>query len=206
MQGFIININKVRDEDLIVSILTADKLKTTYRFYGARHSTINLGYLIDFETQISAKSNIVQLRNVIHLAYSWNLDRDRFYFWQQFVRLFYGHLRDVDNLDNFYFELLKDCAGKWHKQNPKRVVVEAYTQLLSYEGRLHSLRECFVCEKMIEDESIALARAFLPAHTKCVHNKGLEPKILKELFTSKQTILIDDDDVEYLYRVVCEGF
>ncbi|MDR2342280.1 MAG: recombination protein RecO, partial [Campylobacteraceae bacterium] len=163
MQGFIININKVRDEDLIVSILTADKLKTTYRFYGARHSTINLGYLIDFETQMSTKSNMLQLRNVIHLAYSWNLDRDRFYFWQQFVKLFYGHLRDIENLDSFYFELLMDCTKKWQKQNPKRVIVEAYLRLLEHEGRLHLLDECFLCEEKITDDEISLARAFLPA-------------------------------------------
>ncbi|MDR1285938.1 MAG: recombination protein RecO [Campylobacteraceae bacterium] len=206
MQGFIININKVRDEDLIVSILTKDKLKTAYRFYGARHSTINLGYLIDFETQISVKSNIAQLRNIIHLAHSWNLDMDRFYFWQQFVKLFYGHLKDIENLDDFYFELLVNCAKKWQKQNPKRVIVEAYLELLFYEGRLHSLEECFLCEEKITSDEVALARAFLPAHTECIHNKGLKMPKLKKLFSTKQTILLDDDEVEYLYMVTQEGF
>ncbi|MDR0579622.1 MAG: recombination protein RecO [Campylobacteraceae bacterium] len=206
MQGFIININKVRDEDLIVCILTVNKLKTTYRFYGARHSTINLGYLIDFETQMSIKTNIAQLRNVIHLAYSWNLDRDRFYFWQQFVKLFYGHLRDIENIDSFYFELLTDCAKKWQRQNPKRVIVEAYLKLLEHEGRLHSLDECFLCEEKITDDKLALARAFLPAHTECIHRKGLEISKVKKLFSTKQTILLDNEEVEYLYLIIEEGF
>jgi len=205
LQGFIVNINKVRDEDLIVSILSADKLRTTYRFYGARHSTINLGYLIDFETQVSSKSSIAQLRNIIHLAQSWNLERDRFYFWQQFVKLFHAHLKDVENIDRFYFDLLNNCAKKWHKQNPKRVAVEAYLQLLAFEGRTHTLEECFLCEEKIE-QKVALARAFLPAHAECIHDKGLDINAVRELFASKQTILMDDEEVEYLYKVVCEGF
>jgi recombinational DNA repair protein (RecF pathway) len=206
MQGFIVNINKAREEDLIVSILTEEKLKTTYRFYGARHSTINLGYLIDFETDSSVKSNMPQLRNVMHLAYAWNANRDRFYFWQQLAKLFYAHLKDIGNIEKFYFELLIFCAKKWHKQNPKRVVVEAYLNLLSHEGRLHSLSECFLCEEKIEMGDIALARAFLPAHTECVRNKGLSYEKIEELFRTKQTISLDDDDVEYLYKIVCEGF
>ncbi|MDR0407899.1 MAG: recombination protein RecO [Campylobacteraceae bacterium] len=205
MQGFIININKVRDEDLMVSILTKDKLKIVYRFYGARHSTINLGYLIDFEIQTSVKSNIAQLRNVIHLAHSWNLDRDRFYIWQQFVKLFYRHLRDIENLDGFYFELLTDCAKKWQKQNPKRVAVEAYLELLQFEGRLHSLDHCFLCEEKITSDEIALARAFLPAHTECIHDKGFDVNKLKQLFDKKKTLFLDDDEAEYLYRVMNEG-
>ena len=49
MQGYIIDIKPVKDDDLIVSILTENELLTTYRFYGARHSNINIGYKIDFE-------------------------------------------------------------------------------------------------------------------------------------------------------------
>jgi recombinational DNA repair protein (RecF pathway) len=206
VQGFIVHINRVKDEDLIVTILSEHKLKTTYRFYGARHSTINLGYLIDFETQISMRSNLAQLRNVIHLAQSWNIDRDRFYFWQNFVKLFYDHLKDVDSIDKFYFDLLMTSAKKWHKQNPKRVSVEAFLELLQFEGRLHSLDRCFLCEDKIKDENIALARAFLPAHMECIHNKGLDARKLKQLFSTKKTLFLDDEETEYLYMVMNEGF
>ncbi|MDR2789475.1 MAG: recombination protein RecO [Campylobacteraceae bacterium] len=206
MQGFIIRINRVKDEDLIVTILSEHSLKTTYRFYGARHSVINLGYLIDFETQISMRSKFAQLRSVIHLAQSWNTDRDRFYFWQNFVKLFYDHLKDVENIDKFYFDLLLSCSKKWHKQNPKRVAVESYLELLEFEGRLHSLEYCFLCEEKIKDENIALARAFLPAHIECIHNKGLHITKLKELFGTKKTLFLDDDETEYLYLVMNEGF
>jgi recombinational DNA repair protein (RecF pathway) len=206
VQGFIIHVNRAKDEDLIVVILSENKLRTTYRFYGARHSVINLGYLIDFETQISMRSNLAQLRNVMHLAQNWNLDRDRFYFWQNFVKLFYEHLRDVDNIDKFYFDLLISCSKKWHKQNPKRVAVEAYLELLQFEGRLHSLEYCFLCEDKIEEENIALARAFLPAHTGCIHNKGLDINKLKRLFNKKKTLFLSDEETEYLYAVMNEGF
>ncbi|MDR1008166.1 MAG: recombination protein RecO [Campylobacteraceae bacterium] len=206
MQGFIVHINRVKDEDLIVSILSEDKLRIAYRFYGARHSVINTGYLIDFETQFSTRSNLAQLRNVIHLAQKWNLDRDRFYFWQSFIKLFYEHLKDVENIDRFYFNLLNSSADKWYKQNPKRVAVEAYLELLHFEGRLHSLKQCFLCEERIKDENIALARAYLPAHTICIHNTGLYIGKLKQLFDTKKTLFLDDDETEYLYRVMNEGF
>lgn len=206
MQGFIVNINKAREDDLVVSILTREKLKTTYRFYGARHSTINIGYLIDFETQMSQKANILQLRSIMHLAQKWNLDRDRFYIWQQFVRLFYAHLKDIETIDEFYFELLLKCSEKWHKQNPKRLIIEAYMELLLHEGRLHSLSECFVCESEIEDEKISFARAFLPAHTECIHSYAFEFEMLKKFFSLRKTIFIEDVDIEYLYKIICEGF
>ena len=50
MQGYIINLNRVKDEDLIVTILSKGRLETLYRFYGARHGTINIGFKIDYET------------------------------------------------------------------------------------------------------------------------------------------------------------
>ena len=65
MQGYIIRLNRARDEDLVVTILTQQNLETLYRFYGARHSTINLGFKIDFESEISLKSSIGRLRDVI---------------------------------------------------------------------------------------------------------------------------------------------
>ena len=137
MQGYILNINKVKDEDLIVTILTENKLKTLYRFYGARHANINLGYKIDFEAIASAKSTISMLREVLPLSAKWMLESNRFFIWQQFIKLLYRHLEDVNELDSFYFHLLEETSIMIAKQNPQRVVIESYLQLLEYEGRLH---------------------------------------------------------------------
>jgi hypothetical protein len=49
MQGYIIDLKVVKDDDLIVTLLCENELITSYRFYGARHSNINIGYKIDFE-------------------------------------------------------------------------------------------------------------------------------------------------------------
>ena len=56
MQGFIINLNRVKEEDLNVTILSRGSLETLYRFYGARHGVINLGFKIDYEVEPSAKA------------------------------------------------------------------------------------------------------------------------------------------------------
>ncbi len=205
MQGYIININRARDEDLIVTILSLNRKYTTYRFYGARHSTINLGYKIDFELQHSYKSKIAQLRNILHLGTKWNIDRDKMYLWQQYIKLFFEHLKDIEEIDQFYFKLLEKSYSLWNKQNPKRVAIEAYVELLSYEGRLHKNFICFECEKKIEKE-VSLLRAFLPAHKECIYTHTFKTLHVEELFKSKSTLFFDDKDIEKLWQIVCGGF
>ena len=51
MQGYILRVQKVRDEDLLVFVLTPNLLVKSYRFFGARHSNIMTGYKIDFELE-----------------------------------------------------------------------------------------------------------------------------------------------------------
>lgn len=205
MQGYIINFNRVKDEDLIVTILTKDNILTLYRFYGARHSHINLGYKIDFESQSSIKSSIPQLRSVLHLATKWNLERDRMFIWQSFIKLFFIHLKDIDDIDEFYFDLLEEASKIWQAQNPKRVAIEKYTKLLEYEGRLHNEFICFTCEGIIED-SPSLARSFLLAHENCVWREPFERQQIEDLFSKKSTIFIDDTTVERLWKIMLEGF
>ncbi|MDC7242723.1 MAG: recombination protein RecO, partial [Sphaerochaetaceae bacterium] len=91
MQGYIIDIKSVKDEDLIVTILAQDNVHTTYRFYGARHSNINVGYKIDFEIESNMKSTIPRLKDVIQLGFEWIFDREKLYCWQRFLKLFYTH-------------------------------------------------------------------------------------------------------------------
>ncbi len=205
MQGYILNINKVKDEDLIVTILTENKLKTLYRFYGARHANINLGYKIDFEAVASAKSTISMLREVLPLSAKWMLQSNRFFIWQQFIKLMFRHLKDVSDLDPFYFYLLEETSIMIERQNPQRVMIESYLELLAYEGRLHDDFHCFICDEAVVD-SVVLARSFLPAHQSCVFGELLDKKKIETLFESKSTLYLEDDEVTHLWQLLQEGF
>jgi len=205
MQGFIIKLNRARDEDMIVTIITEENLQTLYRFYGARHSPINMGFKIDFEAEHSYKSSISRLRDVIHLGYPWMNRYERIRVWQQFIALFYPHLHDSEEIGSFYFELLDDAASRLSDQNPKRVAIESYVKLLEHEGRLHRQMECFFCDKPIEN-SISLIRAFLPAHPECSHTLSFNPKGLEWLYTHASTLFLDDNEIDRLWYVMNEGF
>lgn len=205
MQGYIINITRVKDEDLIVTVLTQNSIQTLYRFYGARHSTIHLGYKIDFEALPSIKSSLPQLRSILHLGTAWNTHRERMLLWQPFVRLFYTHLKDIATLEPFYFELLESCGAIWAKQNPKRIAVEAYIKLLEYEGRLHDDFICFNCEEPIMSD-LTLIRAYLPAHKNCAWNQTFSLLHVRRLFEEKSTIALSDDEVDVLWKILLEGF
>lgn len=205
MQGYIIRLQRVKDEDLILSILTQDRLETLYRFYGARHGTINLGYKIDFEIEHSLKSSIGRLYDVVHLGFPWLLDRHRTRLWQQFVSLFYPHLKDAEETGGFYFSLLEQCAQAWEKQNPKRVAVEAYARLLQYEGRLPDAHTCFFCEQPIADAKAAVIRAFQVAHVNCAHRSGVTKHAVDELLLNYSALFLSDKEIDTLWLTLLEG-
>ncbi|PIF03869.1 MAG: recombination protein RecO [Arcobacter sp.] len=204
MQGYIININNVRDEDLIVSILTKTQVYTTYRFYGARHSTINLGYKIDFELETNMRSNIPRLKDVLQIGYPWIMDHTKLYCWQRFLKLFYPHLKDVGDIEEFYYNLLDELAHKIIKQSPKRAIIESYIKLCEHEGRLHTEYECLLCEEIIKDD-ISLVRSFLPTHKKCSYSKAFQLSQIKELFEEKSLINFNEKEVEYLWNILLQG-
>ena len=204
MQGFIIQLNRARDEDLVVTILSEQNLDTLYRFYGARHGVINLGFKIDFEIITSVKSTIGQLRDVIHLGYPWITDHNRLRNWQQFIALFYPHLKDAEETGSFYFDLLDEAAARWQTQNPKRIAIEAYTKLLEHEGRLHKEMHCFFCDQPIHGD-ISLIRSFLPTHPECSHTLSIQQAGLNELFENYSSLFMDDKEVERLWYVMMEG-
>jgi len=204
MQGYIININNVKDEDLIVTILTENNLYTAYRFYGARHSIINVGFKIDFELESNLKSSISRLKDVLQIGYPWILDSKKLYCWQRFLKLFYPHLRDVEEIEGFYFNLLDTLAHKMVKQDPKRAIIESYVKLCEHEGRLHTEYECLLCEEIIQDD-ISLVRSFLPTHAKCSYSKRFELSKIKQLFESKTTLSLNDEEVEYIWNILLQG-
>lgn len=204
MQGFIINLNRVKEEDLIVTILSRGSLETLYRFYGARHGVINLGFKIDFEVEPSAKSTIGRLKDVIHIGYKWINDREMLRLWQSFSGLFYKHLKDAEEIGDFYFELLENASLNWNKQNPKRVAIESYVQLLAHEGRLHDEMYCFLCSRKIEGD-VSLIRAYLPTHEQCSHTFSISAKALQELYEHKSSLFLNDKEIERLWNVLMEG-
>lgn len=204
MQGYILNLNRVKDEDLIVSILSESQVYTTYRFYGARHSIINVGYKIDFELESNYKSSIPRLKDVLHIGYSWIFDKQKLYCWQRFIKLFYPHLKDVEELDPFYFQLLNDLTKKMEKQSPQRACIESYILLCEHEGRLHEQFECLLCEKPIEKE-LSLVRSFVPTHPMCSYSKSFELFKIEKLFQEKNSISLSDEEIEYLWNVLLQG-
>ena len=203
MQGYIIDIKPVKDDDLIVTLLTEDRLYTTYRFYGARHSNINIGYKIDFELE-STKANIPRLKDVIHLGFPWILDNEKMYCWQRYIKLFQPHLRDLEELDPYYFYLLEHLSHILIKQNALRAICESYLHLLEHEGRLHTDFECLLCENIIKDD-VSLVRSFLPVHAKCTYSKVFKLEKIKELFKEKKPIGLTDEEVEYLWNIILQG-
>lgn len=204
MQGYIIDIKTVKDDDLIVSILTENHVYTTYRFYGARHSNINIGYKIDFELESNLKSSIPRLKDVIQLGFPWIFDNEKLYCWQRFIKLFYPHLKDVEEIDDFYFNLLDTLCHEIAKQSPKRAICKTYLRLLKFEGRLHTDFHCFLCENEIKDE-IALVRSFVPTHPSCSYSRGFSRKKINELFKDLSLISLEDNEVDYLWNILLQG-
>lgn len=204
MQGFILHTQKIKDEDLIVYILSAKALLKTYRFYGLRHSSILNGYKIDFS--LDENPNFLpRLKDVMHLSFTWILQREKMFLWQEFIRLFYQHLRGIEELDSFYFELLNESAIKFLKQNPKRVIIDAYIKILESEGRLHKNFICFSCEEPIKNE-ITLLRAFLPSHHHCALGYSFNQKKLEEFYKYKNSSIFNDEEIEKIYSIIKEGF
>ncbi|MDR3347310.1 MAG: recombination protein RecO [Helicobacteraceae bacterium] len=204
MRGFILNLKKHRDEDMIVSVLCSDRLLDLYRFYGARHSPLQLGYKIDFTVERDMFF-MPRLRGVSHLGYGWLFDLNAARAWQRFAQLLFKHLRGTGEIDDFYYLLLDRAAKKMEVQHPKRVIIEAAAELFDHEGRLHTQMRCLICEEAIADETIALKRAFFPAHTRCAYSEGFARKAVERLFETKESLLFSDLDIARLWRVIEEG-
>ena len=201
MKGFILNTVRVRDEDLIVRILTNEEVVTLYRFYGARHSYINVGYLIDFYIEESAKTTIRRLRHVTQIPFKFLFDFERILYFKTYILLLNKHFMDVSRVDSFYYDSLLKLCENLHERDVKRAIIEHYVTLLEKEGRLHNDFICFLCEGKVEG-NIALARSFLPAHERCIMSGGFEEEKIKLLFNEKKTLLFSDEEIDRLWRIL----
>lgn len=205
MQGFILHTQRVKDEDLIVYVLSQRAVIKAYRFYGLRHSSILSGYKIDFELEENP-SFLPRLKDTLHLGFKWIMSRDKMFIWQEFIQLFYKHLKDIEALDSFYFDLLDESSRRFEKQNPFRVIVDAYVNLLEFEGRLHKDFYCFACDEVINEDEVALIRGFLPAHKAHALSFSFDKNKLKDFFTHKNCSAFDDEEIKELYMLIKEGF
>ena len=106
MKGFILSTVRVRDEDLIVRILTKDEVLSLYRFYGARHSYINVGYLIDFYVEESVKSTIKRLRHVTQIPFNFLFDMQKTLFFKALIHSF--RFAEVLLSSHYFFHLHSD--------------------------------------------------------------------------------------------------
>jgi len=205
VRGFIINIRKAKNEDVIVTVLTNESARDYWRFFGARHSILQIGNLVDFELSESNGNFMPNMRSLSHISFPWIFSNNHLLIWQNFIKLFEPHLKDTIEVESFYFNLLLKVAKKWDKQNPKRLAVESYMELLNYEGRLYDNGFCYVCEEIL-DEKVGLMRAFLPTHPHCIYGQPFHKKEIFELYNSHSTIHIDDQTVEKLYNILLKGF
>jgi len=204
MRGFIINIRKAKNEDVVVTVLTNDSIKSYWRFFGARHSILQIGNLVDFEVKESQKNFMPQMRSLSQISFPWLFSSNHLLVWQNFIKLFDPHFKETTEIESFYFDLLLKIARRWNKQNPKRLAIEAYIELLAYEGRLHDHGFCHICEEVLDDK-IGLMRAFLPTHPHCIYATPLEKKSIFALFNTKSTIMMNDKIILELFNILLKG-
>lgn len=186
-------------------VLTSSDVRSYYRFFGARHSILQMGYLVDFEVEGENSHFLPRLRSLSHLAFDWIYDKNKLLLWHSFIKRFEIHLKDAQEIESFYFDLLLDSAQKWDKQNPKRIVCEAYLKLLKYEGRFFEDEHCFICEQKIQKE-IAFMQGFKAVHPACIYSPTLPTYKILNLFKTSQSIYLEDYEIDILFDVVMKGF
>lgn len=205
MQGFILSKTSIKNQDLILRLLTPTRVLEVYRFYGMRHSIIDIGRKIDFDLQIDGHF-LPKMRNILQLSYEWEKEYSRVYVWKHFISLLNLHLKDISEIEEFYFSLLEWGAHILQKQNPMRVAIEMSAKLLQYEGRNMRFGDdcCFVCQKKL-DNKVALGRAFLFAHPQCIEGEVVEKSKMIDFLSTSSSICFSDLEIEQIWNVFIEG-
>jgi len=204
VKGFVVALRRASNEDMIATIISAKNIQSYYRFYGARHSILQLGHLVDFEIQGEGSSFMPRLRSLSQTNFPWLRDRNRLLLWHNFIKLFEPHLRGTEDLERFYYDLLLSAAQKWHKQNCQRIICDSYISLLEYEGRLHPTERCYICESKL-DSTIALMVSFKPAHPECIYTTSLDKSKVDIFFKTGKSTHLDDTDIEHLCSIILKG-
>lgn len=204
MQGFISGIRKLKNEDIIVNIITPSHFLTLYRFYGIRHSIINIGRKIDFEVDYNGIF-MPRLRAISQLGFEWENDYHKMRYFQGFMRLLDKHLSGTEEISNFYFDLLNRALTIMSKQSPNRALLDLYALLLENEGRKSMGDSCFICDEVLGDE-VRIARGFLSAHKHCI-NGDFEMKRARfvEFLANNKSAFLSEEEVEGLITILMQG-
>lgn len=205
MQGYILHKSIIKNQDLLLKVLTPTKVLKLYRFYGMRHSIIDMGRKIDFDIQVDGFF-IPKIRNILQLSYPWEREYERVYVWKTFISMLNTHLKEVDEIEEFYFNLLNWGAHILSKQHPMRVVIEMSVKLLLYEGRntRHHKNKCFICDGEL-GEKIALGRSFLFAHPRCISGSTFLKDKMTTLLQSGSCMHLGDEEIEKIWNVFIQG-
>ena len=204
MRGFIIDIRKAKNEDIIVTVLSNYNVANYWRFFGTRHSILQIGNFIDFEVEENNQKFMPKIRKISHIGFPWLSFPNHLMIWQNFIKLFYIHLKDTSEIEGFYLDLLLSLARKWDRQNPKRLAIEGYLELLSYEGRLNNSGFCYICKEPLNDK-VGLMRAYIPTHPHCIYSNAYEKSQIFTLFDTQSSINLDDNIVSELYIILLKG-
>ena len=163
---------------------------------------IHLGFKIDFEEEHDSTDYLPKLRNITHLHESWLIDNSKFFIWQEFIKYLHLHLEHVSILEPFYFEILEKISKKFYTQNPKRVILESFVELLEFEGLSSFPFVCTKCHEIIEDR-VVFAKRLKPFHIGCIElKKSFGVDLLEKLFRFRNGFELDDEMVEELYKIV----
>jgi len=205
MQGFIVNIRDAKGEDKIATLIASNKIKKYYRFYGARDSILKVGHLISFKIEGEDSNYLPRLRKLRLIEFPWLLNNKKILVWQYFMQLFFHHLKDREDIPIFYYNIILNSSKKWEKQNPKRVIVDSYMELLTEEKRVKDLHECYICQKPL-NKLVSLMRGYRPAHIECINSPQIDKLKLEKYFKTKKSLYLNDNEIDILYQTIIGGF
>lgn len=209
MQGYILSTKKSGENNLIMDILTQKEVIKTMRFYGVRHSSMMVGNKLDFE--LSYNQNYLPIvKESIHLGFIWQSNIEKLEIFLDFIGLLSKHLSGIGECDECYYDTLEQISSRLIFQDAKRVIIDAYTKMLNYEGRLYNTDKCYVCDKQL-GEKIHILNGFLPLCSHCFcdsfkqNNFIFQKQMINNLFSNFNSSDFDDNQINQLYTILKLG-
>jgi len=173
MTGFIVDVKDAKREDKVVTIITDREIKKYYRFFGARHSILKVGNLINFRIENKNGSYMPNLRELTLVDSLWIEDEYKRKIWQEFIYLILYYLNRRGDISSFYYELLLKSNKKFEKQNPKRVVCDSYIELLSFDKKIREFK-----------------------HQDIPHEK------IERYIQTQKSLYLNDNEIDILYKMI----
>jgi recombinational DNA repair protein (RecF pathway) len=202
MQGFILSTKLNKEEDKIVKILTSNEIITLYRFYGARHSQLQRGNLIDFVIENNIFGKIPKLRSPIQIPFlPLSLSIDEKLKWDIFFKFLNYHLRGVLKLPPFYYQKLFFMSKELNFRPTTRVLIEGLFEILKFEGSLAFVNKCNICHFPLQKKVAVERNSFHLVHPSCAPSAPSFPKrALQELYIYQKSVLFTSSQLEILWK------